>query len=246
MLLYSKLHALIVGKGKVNTPSFGLKCNIKNLFCIENKLRFVHFQTENNIDCLLNIDSSIEIKNDTDKKFSEIKKCLNPENNFNLILSQKDDEIKLMKKLKDFEFPQEFVELLKTLYSSLFLISFKASIITEEFLLVQNDESNIDVFQINNNSKNVCFLVSMDIKVLLDTSIFKIERAYLEMIKLLQENNEQYWKNLKDLLIKCQNIKIITQGKKNMDSSDIITKNAKLLISQKAINTALKCFENFL
>jgi hypothetical protein len=66
------------------------------------------------------------------------------------------------------------------------------------------------------------------------------------MIKLLQENNEQYWKNLKDLLIKCQNIKIITQGKKNMDSSDIITKNAKLLISQKAINTALKCFENFL
>jgi hypothetical protein len=244
MLLYSKLHALIVGKGKVNTPSFGLKCNIKNLFCIEDKLRFVHFQTENDIDCLLNIDSSIEIKNDTDKKFSEIKKCLNPENNFNLILSQKDDEIKLIKKLKEFEFPQEFVELLKTLYCSLFSISFKASIITEEFLLVQNDQ-NIDVFQINNN-KNVRLLVSMDIKILLDTSILKIERAHSEMIKLLEENNEQYWKNLKSLLIKCQNIKIITKGKKNMDSSDIVSKNAHLLISQKAINSALKCFNNFL
>jgi hypothetical protein len=66
------------------------------------------------------------------------------------------------------------------------------------------------------------------------------------MIKLLQENNEQYWKNLKSLLIKCQNIKIITKGKKNMDSSDIVSKNAHLLISQKAINSALKCFNNFL
>jgi hypothetical protein len=160
------------------------------------------------------------------------------------VLSEKDDEIKLIKKLKEFEFPQEFVELLKTLYCSLFSISFKASIITEEFLLVQNDQ-NIDVFQINNN-KNVRLLVSMDIKILLDTSILKIERAHSEMIKLLQENNEQYWKNLKSLLIKCQNIKIITKGKKNMDSSDIVSKNAHLLISQKAINSALKCFNNFL
>lgn len=241
MLLYSKLHGLLTGKNsKVGNPSFGLKCTIQNLFSKNEELRYIYFQTENGIDGLLYINpDTFQIQNDTNKKFTEIKRWYEQEYSFGTVLSPEEDTT-LVKEVKVGTLPHEFINLLKTMYLSLQFISYKAAIITEEYLITQNyNDENIDVFYIN-GPKEPKLLVVVDLNTLLkDVSVSRLEKTYTELIKLLQENNEKYWVTLNNLLQQCQTLKILTNGKKMVNKTNILILNTQLLQSQKAINLAL-------
>jgi hypothetical protein len=241
MIFYSKLHGLLTGKNnKVGTPSFGLKCTIQNLFSKDEELRYIHFQTENNINCLLYINPDIfQIQNDTNKKFIEIKRWYDHEYSFGTILSP-EENITLTKEVKVNTLPHEFINLLKTISLSLQFISYKAAVITEEYLITQNyNDEQVDVFNIN-GPKEPKLLIVVDLKTLLkDVSVSRIEKTYTELMKLLHENNEKYWINLNKLLHQCQTLKILTNGKKMTNDTSILILNVQLLQSQKAIDSAL-------
>jgi hypothetical protein len=237
MLLYSKLYDLLTGRSTSGGRP-ALQCSVKELYGRNDKLRYVYFNTENSIPCLLYISSKHDIKMDS-KKFLSLSRWENNEVNFEAVLAA-DPDVTIVKEINATSSPQGLINLLKQLEPSLKSIPYNIGIMSEEYLLVSINEE-IDIYYIN-GSKETKLLIVLDIETLLYKNIIpELERVHRNVIKLIQDSTDKYWESLLQLLKKCQQMKIITKGKQNIDNMGLIEQSIKVGMSHKAIKLALEC-----
>lgn len=251
MLLYSKLHDLLTKSGN---GSFELKCTIKELFGINDRLKYIYFQTEHEIPCLLNISSKYEIKMDTTSRFKKpgankflsLSKWTDFKIGFDAVIAA-DPEMTMVTEIKANVSPHSLISLLKKIYQSLTSIPYRVALLSQEYLLVLDEAGEVDVFY-TKGSKHIKLLIVVDIEVLLYKNIIpEVERVHKSVLELLQNSNETYWELLLELLKKCQQFKIVTKGKMSklqyLQSDQIINQSIKINTSHNAIKLALECFE---
>lgn len=240
MLLYSKLYDLL-------TKNSGeLKCIVKELYGRSESLSYIYFQTESEIPCLLNVSSKHEIKMDTVKntsikKFLPLSPWIDNSIGFDAVIAA-DPEMTVVKEIKANSSPHSFIELLKKIYPSLAAIPYRVAILSQEYLLVLDSAGSVDVYFVK-GPKNTKLLIVVDLETLLFKNVIpEVERVYKNILELLQDSNEMYWSSLLLLLKKCQELKIVTKGKQNLDQLSIIDQSMKINMSYKAIKLALECF----
>lgn len=239
MLLYSKLYDLLTGRSTSNGKP-ALRCTVRELYGRNEKLRYIYFNTENDIPCLLYIPSKHEIKMDA-KKFLVLSRWRDEQINFEAVLAA-DPDISIVKEVHASSSPQGFIDLIKRIEPSLKSIPYNIGIISEEFLIVLDQYGEIDVFHIN-GPKEAKLLIVLDLeRLLFNNSIPELERVHKNVIKLIQESMERYWDSLLELLKKCQKLKVVTNGKQNLNGSGgLIDQSMKISMSHKAIKLALEC-----
>lgn len=234
MLLYSKLHQLITGRSRP-----GLKCIVKELYGRSEKLRYVHFNTEKGIPCLLYIPSKREIKMDT-KKFTALSRWRPNEVNFDAVLAA-DPDVSIVKEVRATSSPQGLIDLIKRLEPSLKSIPYKIGIISEEYLVVLDEDGEVDVFYAS-GPKETTLLVVLDLEMLLFKNIIpELERVHRNVVKLIKDSTEKYWDSLLELLNKCQQLKIVTKGKQNLAGMGLVDQSMKIGMAHKAIKLAVEC-----
>lgn len=259
MLLYSKLYDLLTKSGN---GKFELKCIIKELFGRNDALKYIYFQTENEIPCLLNISSKHEIKMDSArpfgrggpiaavpqgaKKFLSLSRWTDSRIGFDAVIAA-DPEMTMVKEIKANSSPYALIDLLKKIFPSLAAIPYRAALLAQEYLLVLDDAGEVDVYYVK-GPKHTKLLIVVDLEILLFKNIIpEVERVHRSILELLQDSNESYWESLLELLKKCQQFKIITKGKQNLNhttspsQSIIIDQSMKINMSHKAIKLALEC-----
>jgi len=239
MLLYSKLYDLLTGRNMISGRP-ALRCTVKELYGRNDKLRYVHFNTENGVPCLLYISSNHEIKMDI-KKFLSLSRWKSRDISFDVLAA--DPDMSIVKEIQATSSPQGLIDLIKRLEPSLKSIPYKIGIISEEYLTVLDKDGEVDVFYAN-GSKETKLLVILDIETLLVKNIIpELERVHKNVIKLIQDSLEKYWDSLLELLKKCQQMKIVTKGKQNLSGMGLIDQSMKIGMSHKAIKLALECLE---
>lgn len=242
MLLYSKLYDLLT---KSSNGKFELRCTIKELFGRNDALRYIHFQTESEIPCLLNISSKHEIKMDT-KKFLSLSRWTDSTIGFDAVIAA-DPDMTMVKEIKANSSPHSHIDLLKKIYPSLAAIPYRAALLSQEYLLVLDSEGEVDVYYVK-GPKHAKLLIVVDLEILLFKNIIpEVERVHRSIVKLLQDSNETYWESLLELLKKCQQLKIVTKGKQQgqgLGIQSIIDQSMKINMSHKAIKLALECCFN--
>lgn len=257
MLLYSKLYDLLTKSG----GKFELKCTIKELFGRNDALKYIYFQTESEIPCLLNISSKHEIKMDTmrpraqgsSNKFLSLSRWTDSRIGFDAVIAA-DPEMNMVKEIKANSSPHSLIDLLKKIYPSLTAIPYRAALLSQEYLLVLDDAGEVDVYY-TKGPKHTKLLIVVDLEILLFKNIIpEVERVHRSILELLQDSNETYWESLLELLKKCQQFKIVTRGKLQtgvgrgsklqfQSSSIIIDQSMKINMSHNAIKLALECFD---
>jgi hypothetical protein len=237
MLMYSKLHALLTG----SSGKLALKCTVKELYGRHDRLRYVYFQTENKIPCLLYIDSSYDVKMEN-TKFLNLERWRNDDVNFEAVIAS-DPDMTIVKEVKSTSSPHGYIDFLKRLDPSLKSINYSVGIISREFLAVL-DESEVDVFQIT-GPKETKLAVVLDLKTLISQNVIpELERVHRNVFKIVQESTDNYWDSLLSLLKKCQQVRIVTNGRNNSENDVLIEQNIKIGMSHRAIKLALECFPN--
>ncbi len=238
MLLYSKLYDLMTGRSTSGGRP-ALRCTVKELYGRNDALRYVQFNTENGVPCLLHISSKHQIKMDT-KKFLSLSRWRDNEVNFEAVLAA-DPEVSIVKEVQATSSPQGLIDLLKRLEPSLKSIPYKIGILSEEYLLVLDEDGEVDVYYAS-GPKETKLLVVLDLETLLFKNIVpELERVHKNVLKLIQDSTERYWDSLLELLKKCQQLKIVTKGKTSLDNKGIIDQSMKMGMSYKAIKLALDC-----
>jgi hypothetical protein len=235
MLMYSKLYDLLTGTSKGN---HALKCSIKELYGRNEKLRYIYFETRSATPCLLYISSKYDVAMEN-KKFLPLSRWQEDEINFDAVLAA-DPENSIVKEIRATTSPLGYVNLINRLEPSLKSIPYKIAILSEEYLIVLDESSEVDIFYIK-GPKEAKLLVVLDLETLLFKNIIpELERVHRNVIKIIQESTDTYWDSLLTLLKKCQQIKIVTNGKQ--DTTSLIEQAIKIGVSQKAIKLALECF----
>jgi hypothetical protein len=161
--------------------------------------------------------------------------------NFEAVLAA-DPDVSIVKEVRVTSSPQGLIDLIKRIEPSLKSIPYKIGIISEEYLIVLDEDGDVDVFYVS-GPKETKILVVLDLEMLLFKNIIpEMERVYKNVVKLIQDSTDRYWDSLLDLLKKCHQIKIVTKGKQNLDGVGLIDQSMKIGLSHKAIKLALECF----
>jgi hypothetical protein len=216
---------------------------VKELYGRTEKLRYVYFNTENGIPCLMYIPSKHEIKMDT-KKFMSLSRWRPDEVNFDAVLAA-DPDVSIVKEVRATSSPQGLIDLIKRLEPSLKSIPYKIGIISEEYLMALDEDGEVDVFYAS-GPKETTLLVVLDLETLLFKNIIpELERVHRNVLKLVQNSTDNYWDSLLELLKKCRQLKIVTNGKKNMAGMGLVDQSMKIGMAHRAIKLALEsCFDD--
>lgn len=239
MLLYSKLYDLLTGRSTRDGRP-GLMCTVKELYGRNDKLRYVQFNTENDVPCLLYIPSKHEIKMDT-KKFLSLSRWTDNDVNFEAVLAA-DPEVSIVNEVKSTSSPHGLINLIKRIEPSLKSIPYKIGIISEEYLLVLDEDNEVDVFYAT-GPKETKLLVVLDLEMLISKNILELERVHKNVCKLIQDSNDKYWDSLLELLNKCHQLKVVTKGKQKAGMEGLVDQSVKIGMSHKAIKLALECYD---
>jgi len=243
MFVYSKLYDLLTGRHTTSGRP-ALRCTIKELYGKHNKLKYIYFQTENGIPCLLHISDRHEVKMD-------VKKCLNivdwkdDSSELNSVLAA-DSETTIVKKIRATQSPLGYVHFLNKLKPSLASIPYTVAVITEEFLVIINNDDEKEEINIHHisGSQEKKLLIVLDLETLLFKNVIpEIERVHKNIMKLITDDNSEYWKSLFELLQKCKQIKIISKGKEDSLKHNFLDESVKLQTAQHAVKIALNYFD---
>ena len=152
-----------------------------------------------------------------------------------------DPDMSIVKEVQATSSPQGLIDLIKRLEPSLKSIPYKIGIISEEYLMVLDEDGEVDVFYAS-GPKETKLLVVLDLETLLFKNIIpELERVHKNVVKLIQDLTDRYWDSLLELLKKCHQLKIVTKGKQNLADMGLIDQSMKLGVPHNAIKLALEC-----
>lgn len=261
MINFSKINNLLTNKStKKGNSLFGLSCVVHELFMAPsinganplwgaqemtgakssiNTIQYIHFETQNNVPCLLHVDSSaVEMRNDILKKETILTVWSGYEKTSGYVYTDSGD-FDILPEIDVSISPEPYIDLITTLSKSIKDSAYRLAIMVENFLIV-NEGDVVTVFNIK-GCENPKLLIVVDLLTLAnELSVIKIERVFNAVNTIIEETCEKYWINLHSLLIKCQELKIITKGKKDIDSKNLLKNIIKLQTSDRAIKTALE------
>ncbi|ASZ85014.1 034L [Cherax quadricarinatus iridovirus] len=241
MLLYSKLQDLLTNQTAANGKS-PFNCKIFGLYGLNDKLRNVYFETENGVPCLLYIPSKYTVKMDTGK-FAPLERWNKDTSSFGSVLTD-DSDLSTVNKISLNSSPVGYINLVKKISQSIQSFSYKIAILSEEYLVVLYPDGGIDTFHIDGGVSETKLLIVIDIETLLYLNNFLlIEKLYHKILKLIEDDNKQYWENLLKILKVCHDKKIVSKGKLVADKTKIIDQCLKISNSYEAIKLALECYE---
>jgi hypothetical protein len=237
MFYYNKLYDILTGK--IVIAGSALNCSIKELYGKNDKLQYIYFTTENGIPCLLHISNKHDLKIDSKKILQLVEWEDDDLFGLNAVLAA-DSDLTIVKKIKPTSSPLGYIQFLNKIKPSLSSIQYKASLMTEEFLVVLNNDEEIETYRVA-GQRGKKLLIVMELESILRNFIPEIERVHLNLSKLIKDHNSEYWSSLLELLQKCSDKKIIKKGKET-DSSQFVEESIKLFTSHNAVKTALEYF----
>ena len=241
MINLSKINNLLTNKGtKKGQQSFGLNCVVHEMFTNPvHTVQYIYFETLNKVPCLLYVNSeNSQIRKDISIKETELTLWSGYESSTGYVLDG-ENEFDVLPEISTSISPEPYIDLITMLSQTIKGVSYKLAAMVENFLLVHDGEM-VNVFNIN-GCENPKLLIVVDLLTLMDDlSVTKIERVSDAINTLMVETCNKYWTNLHSLLLKCQELKIITKGKKGIDSTNVLTNMVKLQSSNRAIKLALE------
>jgi hypothetical protein len=237
MLLYSKLHSLLTNRETVD--SYGMNCVVKELYGINGELRYVYFVTENGTPCLLHISPEHTIDLKSAKKLTNLEPCEDRDpTNFDSILTA---ETSVVKEIKVYTSPKNLTDFILRLEPAVNHVPYKVGVLTPDHLVVSGT-----VFSTNGiGSKDLELVIIVELETVLKrNSVSLLDKVYKTLTKLVTDSNESYWNSLLDLLVKCQQMKIVTKGKSLVkQEKDFVRRNIKMASAHKAITLALEAWD---
>lgn len=241
MINLSKINNLLINKGtQKGQQSFGLSCVVHEIFTTPTGVvQYIYFETQNKVPCLLYVNPErFELYNDILKKETELTIWTGCEKSTGYTLIG-ENELDILPEISSSISPESYINLIIMLSQSIKNNSYRLGVMIEDFLLV-NDGEIVNVFNIM-GCYNPKLLIVVDLLTLMnDLSVIKIERVFDAINKIMAETCNKYWINLHSLLLKCQELKIITKGKKDINSENVLTNLVKLQSSDHAIKLALE------
>jgi len=243
MINLSKISNLLTNKGtKKGQQSFGLNCVVHEIFTNPvQTVQYIYFETINKVPCLLYVNSeNSQIRKDIPITIKETELTLwsGYESSTGYVLDE-ENEFDVLPEISTSISPEPYIDLITMLSQTMKGVSYKLAAMVEDFLLVHDGEM-VNVFNIN-GCENPKLLIVVDLLTLMDDlSVTKIERVFDAINTLMVETSNKYWTNLHSLLLKCQELKIITKGKKSIESTNILANMVKLQSSNRAIKLALE------
>jgi hypothetical protein len=242
MINFSKINNLLTNKGNQKGKyNFGLNCIVHDMFITpENTIKYIYFETSNKVPCLLYVNSeNFQIHKDIPtKKETELTVWSGYEPSTGYVLNE-DNEIDVLPEITTSISPDPYIDVITMLSQTIKDVSYNLAVMVEDFLIVHDGEM-VNVFNIR-GYENPKLLIVVDLLTLTsDLSVTKIERIFGAINTIMIETGNKYWTNLHSLLLKCQELKIITKGKKSIDSTNVLTHLVKLQNSNRAINIALE------
>lgn len=236
MWLYSKLVKLLSGQ----LPGLATPCTIKYTFCKDGMVHYIIF-TMNNIPCLLNLEDKPVHMDSMVKDNIVISPWENDPIHFNAVLAG-DDQVSIVKEVKINHSPQAMIDFIQRLAPSIKVLPYTIAMVSNEYLVVLNQHEQILSFHTSRPCSPISLLIGVDIRVLMqNNTILEIERMYKNLVQIIQDANTDYIHKLQQLLCKCQEVRIVSKGRKNQ--SDPILYNIKTVVAHKAIELALECFD---
>lgn len=254
--MLSKIYNLLTNKGTTQgTPGFGLRCSVKQIFVINQQISFIHFCTENNTPCLLRLtNESFKVKNDISETTYNLSPWQKPEKSTDSILLP-DDQMSVVAEIKLASSAKPCKDMLEAILASMKSLSYKAAILSGDFLFVKESKDSteekqcsekVKIYSTNYHTQQPLLLVMVDLNILInDVTTLRLDKVYTSLQKLLQETRNKYWSDLRAVLTKCQETKILTNGKNTTTNTDVLQFNIQTLASHTALKEALTCFSNF-
>lgn len=256
MINFSKINNLLTNKGtQKGQQSFGLSCVVHDLYMTPiHTVQYIYFETSNKVPCLLYVNpENFEIHNDIFKKETELTLWPGHEQSTGYVLTG-DNDIDVLPEISVSISPEPYTDLIKMLSKSIKDTSYRIALMVEDFLIVHDggivatsgasdkvgSTFGGHIFNIN-GCENPKLLIVVDLLTLMnDLSVTKIERVFNAINTIMTETCDKYWVSLRSLLLKCQELKIITKGKKCIDVGNMLTNMVKLQSSDRAIKLALE------
>jgi len=243
MINLSKINNFLTNRGTVKgKQSFGLSCVIHELFTapINNTVQYIYFETINRVPCLLYVNSEcihVDIPPKKSTTLTVWSGCIQESIGYNILST--DNGLDVLPEISSSISPEPYVDLILMLSQTIKNCPYKLAVMVEDFLLVHDGEI-VNVFNIK-GYENPKLLIVVDLLTLMsELSVTKIERIFDAINTMMTETCSKYWTNLHSLLLKCQELKICTRGKKSTDSKNILTNMVKLQSSNRAIKLALE------
>lgn len=241
MINFSKINNLLTNKGtQKGQQSFGLSCVVNELFMMpDHSIEYIYFETHNKVPCLLYVNSkNIKIYNDISKKETILTPWTGEEPSAGYIFAG-ENEIDIIPEIYTSISPEPYIDLITMLSKSIQNNSYRLGVMIEDFVLIHDGEM-VNVFNIK-TCDNPKLLIVVDLLTLTnDLSVIKIERVFDAINTIMEEMCNKYWTDLHSLLLKCQELKIVTKGKKSKNSENVLTHIVKLQSSNRAIKLALE------
>jgi len=255
--MLSKIYTLLTNKGtKQGTPFFGLRCSVKNLFADNQKISYLHFCTENNTPCLLRLNNgSFKVEND----ISETTYSLSPWQEQDYVLDSvlsSDDQVSVVPEIRLSSSPKPCMYMLEAILASMKSLPYKAAILSGDFLFVKEREivsidgkqryEGVQVYNTNYHTPQPLLLVMVDLDMIIkDGTTLRLDKVYTSLLKLLHNTQAQYWSDLHTLLSKCQETKIVTNGKIATANTEVLKFNIQTLAAHTALKAAIACCTDF-
>jgi hypothetical protein len=215
-----------------------MNCSVKELYGINGELRYIYFTTESGTPCLLHISPEHTIELKSTKKLVNLEPYDERDpTNFDSILTT---ETSAVKEIKVYTSPKNLVDFVLRLEPAVNHIPYGIGLMTPDHLVFSGN-----VFSTNGlGSKDLELAIVVELETILKrNSVLLLDKVYKTLTKLVVDSNESYWNSLLDLLVKCQQMKIITKGKSKQQEKDFVSQNVKMASAHKAITLALEAWD---
>lgn len=245
MLKYEKMREYLYSK---------LGCKIFDLFDQGGSLKYVRFQTQKGVDCLLKITRPMSYPAGHSKLVQLIPYDDSKEDTptFDYFVT---NDLALVKKIPSSVSPRGYVSFLKKLNPSLQATTlYSVAVITSEYLVVVDDNDDTRdtrdtrIYHVKDvnlpHGQRVQMLIVMSLEAVVERNITNESfRVYDHILSILNDDTATFRTQLKNVLTKCSSMKILSEKVPQLERINPIDLNIGLSESTKALLLASDALE---
>lgn len=227
MLKYDKMREYMYTK---------LGCKFFDLFEKDDMLKYVRFQTRKGVNCLLKINRPMSYPSGHSKLVQLVSHDNDDDKDtFDYFVS---NDLSMVKKISPSASPQGYINFLNRINPSLESTIYSVAVITSEYLIV--DDTHIyHVKDVNlpNTQSQLLIIISLESVVERNVTNESL-RVYNHIIDIINETTDKFKTQLKNVLTKCSEMKILSEKVSKLDAVNQVDKNICLSEATKALSLA--------
>ena len=226
MLLYERMCDYLYDK---------LNCKIYDAYTQKSNVVYVRFQTKEGIECLLHINKPMSEPVQS-KTTMLVESTIVKEAGYDYAINKEGAIVKRVQSNTD---PSGYVDVIKRLNPSMTSTAYTVAVLTSEYLII--DDHVYDVASVVKSPPR--FLIVLDLNVLVERNILvELVKVNASLNDILTASSAKYAAQLKTLLQKCSDVKILTNKIPKLDALNILDREVLLHEAQKALNLSLDIF----